>query len=123
MRFDAGAVPLFDGVLAIAGQNRSGGMGSNLEHFGEGVRRVDAGVDADLEMRCCTTRKPQGVCWLRSSAEAADAGRGGAFALRGDRGAESARSERACRVCTFVVAAVSSACGDSSLNGINLGCL
>jgi selenide, water dikinase len=45
---DAGAVPVFDGVLAIAGPNRSGGLGSNLEHFGGGVR-VSAGVDADRE--------------------------------------------------------------------------
>jgi selenide,water dikinase len=45
---DAGAVPLFAGVLAIAGVNRSGGLVSNLEHFGSGVR-VSAGVGADLE--------------------------------------------------------------------------
>jgi selenide,water dikinase len=45
---DAGRVPLFDGVLAIAGQNRSGGMGSNMEHFASGVR-VEGGVAADLE--------------------------------------------------------------------------
>ena len=41
-------MPLFDGVLAIAGRNRSGGMGSNREHFASGVR-VDPGVDADRE--------------------------------------------------------------------------
>ena len=45
---DAGRVPVFDGVLAIAGQNRSGGMGSNMEHFASGVR-VDRGVPDDLE--------------------------------------------------------------------------
>jgi selenide, water dikinase len=45
---DAGRVPFFDGVLAIAGRNRSGGMGSNQEHFASGVR-VDPGVDADRE--------------------------------------------------------------------------
>jgi selenide,water dikinase len=44
----AGAVPLFEGVLAIAGVNRSGGLNSNLDHFGSGVR-VSAGVDADRE--------------------------------------------------------------------------
>jgi len=46
---DAGRVPLFDGVLAIAGRNRSGGMGSNQEHFASGVR-VAPDVDADREL-------------------------------------------------------------------------
>ena len=45
---DAGAVPLFDGVLAIARANQSGGLGSNREHFSGGVR-VSTGVDADRE--------------------------------------------------------------------------
>jgi selenide, water dikinase len=45
---DAGAVPVFGGVLEIAGPNRSGGLRSNLEHFGRGVR-VSAGVDANRE--------------------------------------------------------------------------
>ena len=45
---DAGAVPVFEGVLAIAGANRSGGLGSNLDHFGGGVR-VSPEVDADRE--------------------------------------------------------------------------
>src|SRR6185369_16346657 len=48
IRLDAGAVPVFEGVLAIAGANRSGGLGSNLDHFGSGVQ-VSAGVDADRE--------------------------------------------------------------------------
>ena len=46
---DAGRVPLFDGVLAIADRNRSGGMQSNQEHFASGVR-VDPGVDANREL-------------------------------------------------------------------------
>ena len=41
---DAARVPLFDGVLAMALTNRSGGMQSNQEHFGPGVRFAD-GVD------------------------------------------------------------------------------
>jgi selenide, water dikinase len=48
VRLDAGAVPVFEGVLAIAGGNRSGGLGSNRDHFGSGVQ-VSAGVDADRE--------------------------------------------------------------------------
>jgi selenide,water dikinase len=45
---DAGRLPLFDGVLAIAGRNRSGGMGSNEEHFSAGVQ-VDPSVPPDLQ--------------------------------------------------------------------------
>jgi selenide,water dikinase len=40
---DASRTPIFDGVLAIAGENRSGGLGANQEHFAKGVR-LDAGV-------------------------------------------------------------------------------
>jgi selenide,water dikinase len=46
--FDLARVPFFDGVLSIAGQNRSGGMGSNQEHFAAGVQ-VDGAVDGDRE--------------------------------------------------------------------------
>ena len=45
---DAGAVPLFTGVLAIAAQNRSGGMASNRDHFSNGVT-VEPDVDAGRE--------------------------------------------------------------------------
>jgi len=45
---DAGAVPLFAGVLPIAAQNRSGGMASNRDHFSDSVT-VEPGVDADRE--------------------------------------------------------------------------
>jgi selenide,water dikinase len=43
----AGSVPIFAGARAIASQNRSGGMASNEEHFGTGVR-ITAGVPVDL---------------------------------------------------------------------------
>ena len=42
---DAARVPLFDGVLAMALANRSGGMQSNQDHFGSGVRFAE-GVEA-----------------------------------------------------------------------------
>ena len=45
---DAARVPLFEGVAAIALSNRSGGMQSNQEHFGAGVRFADA-VDPALQ--------------------------------------------------------------------------
>jgi selenide,water dikinase len=48
MMVAAGRVPLFEGVLAIAGGNRSGGMGSNEEHFAGGVR-VAPGIDVDRQ--------------------------------------------------------------------------
>jgi selenide,water dikinase len=41
---DAGRIPVFRGVLAIAGQNRSGGLASNEAHFTAGVA-MDPGVD------------------------------------------------------------------------------
>ena len=43
----AGAVPIFAGARTIASQNRSGGMASNEEHFGPGVR-IALGVPLDL---------------------------------------------------------------------------
>jgi selenide,water dikinase len=49
LAIDARSVPTFVGVRAMANANRSGGMGSNQEHFGDGVR-VDAGVEAALEL-------------------------------------------------------------------------
>jgi selenide,water dikinase len=45
---DAARVPLFDGAVAIALSNRSGGMQSNQEHFGAAVRFADA-VDPALQ--------------------------------------------------------------------------
>jgi len=38
LALEARQIPMFEGVLEIARQNRSGGMGSNQEHFGAGVR-------------------------------------------------------------------------------------
>jgi selenide,water dikinase len=44
---DAARVPLFDGVIALVGANRSGGLASNREHFEAGVQ-VDPGVNPDV---------------------------------------------------------------------------
>jgi selenide, water dikinase len=44
---DAAMLPLLTGVLDIASKNRSGGMGSNQEHFA-GTISVDASVAGDL---------------------------------------------------------------------------
>ena len=52
---EAGLVPVFTGVLAMAERNRSGGMGSNQDHFG-GQVTIDAAVGADLE---CVLYDPQ----------------------------------------------------------------
>jgi len=46
----ASALPMFDGVLAIARQNTSGGLRTNQEHFAAGVRwgagdAADAGIE------------------------------------------------------------------------------
>ena len=40
---DAARVPLFDGVLALVGENRSGGLASNREHFESGVKAEPGG--------------------------------------------------------------------------------
>ena len=45
---DAGSVPVFKGVLAVAALNRSGGLGSNQDHFARSVT-VAPGVDPDRE--------------------------------------------------------------------------
>jgi selenide,water dikinase len=44
----AGQVPVFHGVLAIAAQNRSGGLHSNHQHFASGVA-LEPGIDGDRE--------------------------------------------------------------------------
>jgi selenide,water dikinase len=44
MMIEAEQVPLFQGVLAIASANRSGGLESNEEHFGKGVQ-AEPGID------------------------------------------------------------------------------
>jgi len=48
LTFDA--LPLFDGVAEIADDNRSGGLGSNEEHFGQGVA-VELASDGRTEDR------------------------------------------------------------------------
>jgi selenide,water dikinase len=44
---DAARVPLFEGVLALVGANRSGGLASNREYFEGGVQ-ADPGVNPDV---------------------------------------------------------------------------
>jgi selenide, water dikinase len=48
LTIEASQLPLFQGVLAIASGNRSGGLASNRDHFASGVT-VEPGVDADRE--------------------------------------------------------------------------
>ena len=47
IEIDSAALPVIPGVLDIASQNRSGGMGTNKEHFGPGVEFA-ASVPATL---------------------------------------------------------------------------
>jgi len=47
LEIEAARIPIFDGVVTIADVNRSGGMGSNREHFGPGVRAD--GIAAAIE--------------------------------------------------------------------------
>ncbi len=80
-------VPIFPGVLAIAERNRSGGMGSNQEHFGASIR-VDPGVEMALEL---VLYDPQTSGGLLIAADARFGGRGGGAAERRG-GAGAARS-------------------------------
>ena len=47
LTIQAGQVPMFEGVRALTRENRSGGMGSNQEHY-SGAVQADPGVDDDL---------------------------------------------------------------------------
>ena len=67
---DSGQVPAFTGVLAIAAANRSGGLGSNQEHFG-GAVQVEAGVDPDREAILYDPQTSGGLL-VAASGEAAD---------------------------------------------------
>jgi selenide,water dikinase len=48
LEFDAKSIPIIQGALEIAGQNRSGGMNTNREHFGPGV---EFGSDVTTELK------------------------------------------------------------------------
>jgi selenide,water dikinase len=67
----ADRVPLFDGVLAISAQNRSGGLGSNQEHFA-GAVRIERGVSADLEALLYDPQTSGGLLVAASSGAAAE---------------------------------------------------
>lgn len=47
LQIDARSLPLFPGVLEMVGQNKSGGMGTNRDHFGKGVE-FGPGIQAEL---------------------------------------------------------------------------
>jgi len=47
LAIQAGQVPMFEGVRDLTRENRSGGMGSNQEHY-SGAVQADSGVDDDL---------------------------------------------------------------------------
>ena len=66
---DAARVPVFDGALALALDNRSGGMLSNQEHFGAGVR-FDDGVGSDLRALLFDPQTSGGLLVAVSSAAA-----------------------------------------------------
>jgi len=49
LAIEARRLPVFAGVTALAAANRSGGLGSNQDHFAGGVQVAD-GVDSGLEL-------------------------------------------------------------------------
>jgi len=68
---DAACVPLFTGVLDIASRNRSGGLGTNQDHFA-GAVRVEPGVAAEFEWLLYDPQTSGGLL-IASAAGAADA--------------------------------------------------
>jgi selenide,water dikinase len=70
LTIEAGQVPLFHGVLAIASANRSGGLASNRDHFAGGVT-VEPGVDAERETLLYDPQTSGGLL-IAASVEAAD---------------------------------------------------
>ena len=120
LTIEAGRVPVFTGVLAIAAANRSGGLASNQEHFAAGVR-FDPGVDADRQAILYDPQTSGGLL-VAVSAEAADQV-AGALAAAGVTAARIGTAGTAVPGVQIVVKAVSPACGELSWNGINLGCL
>jgi selenide, water dikinase len=70
LAIDAPRVPVFSGALAIAGQNRSRGLGTNLEHFSPGVQ-MDLAIGVEMT---CILYDPQtsGGLLLAVNREAAD---------------------------------------------------
>jgi selenide,water dikinase len=63
-------VPLFEGVVGLARQNRSGGMVSNQEHYGAGVEVVSA-IDDDL-LSVLFDPQTSGGLLIAAAADAAD---------------------------------------------------
>jgi selenide,water dikinase len=48
IELDARSVPVFPGVLALAAGNKSGGLTSNMDYFGDSTQ-FDPGVGSELE--------------------------------------------------------------------------
>ena len=71
LTIDAGQVPVFDRILSIAAQNRSGGLGSNQEHFASGVQ-VEPGVDENRQILLYDPQTSGGLL-IAASADAAGA--------------------------------------------------
>jgi selenide, water dikinase len=68
---DAARVPLFDGVIALVGANRSGGLASNRDHFEAGVQ-VDPGVNPDV-LSLLFDPQTSGGLLIAAASESADA--------------------------------------------------
>ena len=71
LRIDASRVPLFDGAVALALGNRSGGLVSNLEHFGRSVE-VGPGVAGEVTTLLYDPQTSGGLLVAVSAAGASD---------------------------------------------------
>ena len=71
LEISAAAVPLFDGVMAIAGTNRSGGLGANQEHFAAGIQ-LRPGVPPEFPILLYDPQTSGGLL-IAAAPDAADA--------------------------------------------------
>ncbi len=63
-------IPVFDGVLGIAGANRSGGMGANEEHFAAGIQ-IESATPPGLERLLYDPQTSGGLLIAAAAAAAA----------------------------------------------------
>ena len=121
-RSTPGRVPLFDGVLAIAGAEPIRRPWRRTRSISRPASTVDAGRRRPTSRSLLYDPQTSGGLLVAAAPAAADAGRGGASSAAGVAGrADRRRSARPSRASQIVGARREFGLWRSSLNGINLG--